>query len=116
MGEYRELDKGETVEYNDPRRGIWYSACGCGYWTDDWSKLSYAGKTSIPCCPSCGAVGMQTNAKNWFSGAVEFENSGNQQYVKFLENHKECCQIDELSFFERYRLYVKNNGKPNGLS
>lgn len=85
---YRTLN-GRPCTDSAPERGIWYSA-GCTFWTDDWSALRSFGP-GIPCCPDCGAPGMQTDAKDWEGGAAKFEQQGNPGYVVFLTGYKGVC-------------------------
>ena len=110
---FRILGTGEATTETDPNRGIWYSAGGtCGYWTDDWSKLSTHGKHGIPCCPECGAVGMETNYGDWSGGAVKHEEAGNPRYAEFCEAEKERCDRKVLRrpWMTRYRDFVSQNG------
>ena len=82
---YQRLKDGEPTTADDGERGVWYSAGGtCGYWTDDWDKLKTAGM--IPCCPTCGAPGMQITFAKWIDGAKLFEDEGNAWYRKFLRD------------------------------
>lgn len=102
---------GDVVSAEELSRQVWCSASGiCGYWTDDWDKLNTHGKHGIPCCPHCGCVGMQSSAKSWFEGAVEFEKQ-NPRYMEFLDVVKEtCAKVSQgPSFLTRYKLWAEKN-------
>ncbi len=108
MSSYQRISDGSVTTVDDPERGIWYSAGRCGYWTDNWEKLATHGKHGIPCCPHCGAVGMQANAKDWFACAERFQNEGNPRYLEFLDHSKEQCTGRRgKAFLERYADFVK---------
>lgn len=107
--DYRTLDTGKRVLADDPSRGIWYAA-GCTYWTDDWSALARTGP-GIPCCPHCGAVGMQVTAGEWFGGAERHQSQGNPGYVNFLAQSKEQCKRP-LKFMEWFQQWLQEH--PNG--
>ena len=105
-GEFQRLSDGKTTTADDPKRGVWYSAgVTCGYWTDDWSKLTTNG--GIPCCPKCRCVGMQTTADDWFSGAEKFQ-TDHSRYLEFLEWVKEKCDRHDRKekFLDRYRRWL----------
>jgi len=74
---------------DDPLRAVWYSAM-CTYWTDDWSKLGYAGP-GIPTCPVCRSPGMITNRKDWDEGVTAHEAEGNVGYKAVMDKHFEKC-------------------------
>ena len=104
MSRYLTL-RGDPTTSDDPQRGIWYAAGGtCGYWTDDWSKLSTRG--GIPCCPECGCPGMQTIAADWFNVPKEFLKTS-PRYDEWLLLSKEQCGHG-ISFLVRYRDWLKN--------
>ena len=97
---------GDPTTADDPERLLWYAASGhCGYWTDDWNRLSRLG--NIPCCPVCGCVGMQIEAADWFAIPEEFEQE-NPGYSPFLVETKEACGRDgELDWMGRYRRWAE---------
>lgn len=94
---------GHRVGSTNISRLVWYSAGGCGYWTDDWEKLNCVG---IPTCPNCGAVGFQVTAEEWERGAIQFEESGNLGYLDFCNKNKETCLPGE-SWMDRFKKEVK---------
>lgn len=101
-------DSGEKVTADDPNRLVFYSAAGtCGFWTDDWDQMKTHGKHGIPCCPTCGCVGMQSTAKEWFEGAAEFEKK-NARYVEFLNFSKSSCgrPSNAPSYLKRYHEWL----------
>lgn len=75
-------ESGEKTTADDPKRVLWYSS-RCGYWTDDWDKLTKVGP-GIPACPHCQAVGFQTTAENWDRGidAYEAQDPGYKERLK----------------------------------
>ena len=86
MTKYTDTE-GKPVSATDPTRFVWYGIRGCGYWTDDQSKLTRAG---IPVCPHCGAPGMQTTAGQWDSSVAEYD-AKNPGYAAFVSSGKEKC-------------------------
>lgn len=102
---------GEAVDSQDPARELFYSA-GCTYWTDDWTKLGLV-MGRIPCCPSCGSVGYQTNARDWFSGATKHEAAGHPRYRIVLNRTKEVCHgrgIGMAALYEREKNGPRSDG------
>lgn len=99
---------GDAVSADDPQRGVWYGMCT--FWTDDWDKVA-DGRGGIPCCPVCGAPGMQATAKVWFSGAAKHQANGNPGYVNFVNQSKEQCKRP-MKFMEWYRQWLIEH--PNG--
>lgn len=104
MSKYLRLD-GTPTDAEDPKRGIWYSAGQhCGYWTDDWSKLSRH-TPGIPCCPHCGCVGMQTTARDWLAVPDLFLDT-HPRYDEWLPQSKEQCgRASGISFMDAYRKW-----------
>lgn len=99
---------GTPTTVDDQSRELWYAANErCGYWTDDWSKLSTHHR-GIPCCPECGCVGMEGSAEEWFASAREFEKDDHPRYQEYLDSSKEkCLRRRGLSFMEEYRKFSK---------
>lgn len=92
-------ENGKHTSHDDPNLAMWYGPCG--YWTDDWAKLTTFGP-GIPCCPKCGSPGFQTTAKAWLSGATRFEGEGHPGYRAFVNWMKERCGGKEFDWFEAY--------------
>lgn len=89
-------ENGDSTTADDPQRVMWYSA-SCGYWTDDWSKLKKAG--GIPCCPTCGMVGMQAEYGSWMCGAEEYGET-HPGYMDLIRRCRDQClgaQFNKLS-------------------
>jgi hypothetical protein len=107
MANIRSLN-GDKVSDEDPQRGIWYGMCT--YWTDDWDEVS-DGIGGIPCCPVCGALGMQTTAADWFEGVAKFQAKGNPGYVNFVNQSKEQCKRP-MKFMEWFKQWLTEH--PNG--
>lgn len=108
-------DDGVEVPADYSTRLVWYSASGlCGYWTDDWDRISTA--DGIPCCPSCACPGMKCTAEEWFNGAKGFEEANHPRYVEFVNVSKENCGKPSKapSYLQRYKdwLNVKNGVNP----
>ncbi len=109
MSDYQRIDNGERTAADDPERGIWYATGKCGYWTDDWSKLTSS--NGIPTCPGCGAPGFQTTAGEWFDGAKEFAKT-NAHYNEFLSQSKEhCVGKAGPGFLERYKDFASSSSE-----
>jgi hypothetical protein len=89
----------ETVA-DDPKRLIWYGPCG--YWTDDWDKLS---PTAIPCCPHCNTPGYEVEAGEWWENAKVHEKI-HPKYVKFLNVVKERC-LSSISIVQYYEDWLE---------
>jgi hypothetical protein len=122
------IETGEATTADDPKRGVWYAANElCGYWTDDWSKLGRAkfvdGRPvvtppgdpdgdGIPCCPTCGLVGMQTNFADWDGGARAFEESGHPGYHAYVQHRKERCARRRYSWMEGYAAHLRGEDEP----
>ena len=94
------LTDGTPTTIDDPERGVWY-AIGCGYWTDDWTKLKTFGP-GIPCCPGCGCPGMQSEYRIWIDSAQRFEASGNERYLEYVLQSKEQCGGRGFDFLAAY--------------
>lgn len=80
-------ENGNEVKSADIRRAIWYG--NCGFWTDDWDKVTKVGP-GIPACPKCKTPGFICAASQWFDGAVRFDKD-QPGYSAFLESNKEKC-------------------------
>lgn len=91
--------EGERVCFDEPERLIWYG--NCGFWTDDWDKVS---KNEIPCCPHCGVVGFQMTWTKWKKEIKEF-NKNNPQYLEFMLFHQEQC-LPGNTTIEKYKKWV----------
>jgi hypothetical protein len=102
MPDYRTLKDKSTTDADDDR-AIFYGIGECGYWTDDWSKLST--HRGIPSCPICGNVGRQVTAREFFRGLQDFEDKSNPRYVEFMTKTKESC--DFKRFIRRYPEWLK---------
>lgn len=100
-----QTDAGPTTA-DDPKRMLWYGPCG--YWTDNWHLVA---TQSIPCCPTCGAVGFQGTFEEWMNGAKRFQADGHPAYVNFLNAAKEKCGSG-VGFIARYEQWLKEH--PNG--
>jgi len=102
VAKYLDLGTGDELSADDAQRGVWYSAGQCGYWTDDWSKLSDVG--GIPCCPECHMLGMQIEYQKWIDGATKYAKD-HPGYVEFCLSHKEICGAKlpgKPSWMDRY--------------
>lgn len=86
---YQTADGKETTA-TDPRRMIFYGSGNCSFWTDDWTKVRLS-MGQIPVCPHCGQVGFQMEARQWETGAANFESCFHPGYVEFLATTKEKC-------------------------
>ena len=105
------LDKnGKKVSRYDSSKLIWYGLCG--FWTDDWDSLKST-EHKIPCCPKCGTVGMQTEAKPWFQGAQKYDKEGHPNYHKFLLDNREICfaHNSPRGFLEAYEESQKGKSE-----
>lgn len=96
----------ETNEH-DPLRAVWYAA-GCGYWTDDWDKLSAFG-SGIPCCPTCGCPGYYAEFQRWIDGAKKYEEEGHPRYQEFLMEYKEKCTGRGFDYIAAYQDWKERN-------
>lgn len=79
---------------------IWYGPCG--FWTDDWSKLStitmereyqsgeIQARSGIPCCPKCKAPGFQSSKADWEKRIAEL-NKTYPLYDRFIQRTKNVC-------------------------
>lgn len=70
---------------------LWYGLCG--YWTDDWDKLtsSTGPHSGIPLCPGCGAPGFIQPVAEWWANVDSYEAHGNPGYRAKVEAEKEIC-------------------------
>lgn len=112
---FLDLTTGRRLKAEDPKRGVWYATNPhlCGYWTDDWSKLSRFGvgtvvTVGIPCCPFCGCPGMQITFEEWMGGAREHERKEDKpRYADFVTWHKEkCAKRNGTKWGDRYALFA----------
>ena len=104
MTRYLRID-GTTTNQDDPERHMWYSA-GCGYWTDDWSKV--VNRPGIPTCPHCGCPGFSTTMNDWLQVPLEFLKS-HPRYDEWLPESKEICGREiGKNFMEQYSDWLKN--------
>jgi hypothetical protein len=101
MTSYQRLKDGRITTADDPERGIFYTTCG--FWTDDWDKVSTTVVASIPCCPKCGLVGFQTTADEWFTGAKKYEDDNHPNYVEFIIESKEICSGPSFNYERAYQ-------------
>ena len=103
-----------AVECDDPERLLWYGLCG--YWTDDWQKLSQtSGALKIPACPQCNRPGFQMRWCEWFEGVDKFQSvGGNEGYHKYLTEYlRERClgkPMDSGCMLCAFRNWQKQNG------
>lgn len=120
MPKYMTLD-GTIVGPDAINRGVWYSTRGtCGFWTDDWSALGSFGDGAtatmpdgrrveiggVPCCPTCGCPGFQSEWSHWKSDADKFELE-HPHYVEFLLAMKgKCRSRDPKPWMVHYREWL----------
>lgn len=106
------LDRyGNSVKPTDPNRMLWYSA-GCGYWTDDWDRVTPKENDqgfSIPRCPECHRPGFETEADKWERGAAEHD-AAEPGYAAFLNANKEKCLRAEGGFLAAWAKH-KETGR-----
>ncbi len=99
----RILDKaGNPIHKDSPERTIWYG--DCGYWTDDWDKLTIVAN-GIPVCPICGIPGYYGTAREFLGPDLDTYNKHNPGYKKYLLANKEKCKNSEGGIIKAFRKY-----------
>ena len=102
-------DRGPTTA-DDPKRIMWYGPCG--YWTDDWSRLSVPAH-GIPQCPICETPGCRISVKEWNDAVASYQSAGHPGYAAFYADQKEQCHDEDgLTMMQRYKEWLVLH--PNG--
>ena len=111
MSRYLLISSGEEVAADHPDRGVWQGATpGCGYWTDDWDKLKVGELNSIPMCPVCSSVGLQTEWSKMEAAIVHQEANGHMFWREFVMSMKEVCLNRESEWKEKYTEFLQAKG------
>lgn len=108
MSDFRLLS-GEATNQLDPKRRIWYST-GCGYWTDDWSKLCIEAHTP-PACPHCGCFGFSTPMDLWSQVPPEFLKCYPRYDEWLLKSKEKCNKALGANFMDHYFDWMKNESE-----
>lgn len=86
----------EETSADDPKRAVW-SSLGCGYWTDDFSRLRKDDEEErLYFCPDCGSPGRVMPMDRWedINGRI---NKAHPGYSVVLEKmHNVCLGEDEI--------------------